>query len=71
MARELVAQEENQSLTTKPVEEETTRPAGAEPAEIPEMVEKQGDIPNLTDQGDKPAYPKRVVAARRRKQTKR
>jgi hypothetical protein len=71
MARELVAQEENQSLTTKPVAEGTAQPPGAEPVEIPEMVEKQADVPNLTDQGDKPAYPKRAVAARRRSQSKR
>lgn len=68
MARELVAQEENQSLTTRPnpAGRETGRPAGGEPVEIPEIAEKEGDRPGLTDQGEKADYPRRLVPGRRR-----
>jgi hypothetical protein len=60
-ARELVAIEQNQKQTTKPV----TRPQGAagEPVEPIEAVENAGEFPTLTDQGEEQGAPTRRRAA--------
>ena len=70
-ARELVAIEDNQKLTTKPVEPveagpvgepvvspEATGPSG-EPVEPIEAVENVGEFPTLTDQGEEETAPRR------------
>jgi DUF2934 family protein len=61
-ARELVAIEDNQKLTLKPISGEATGPAG-EPIEPLEAVENAGEFPTLTDQGEEQTYPKRARSA--------
>lgn len=63
-ARELVAIEDNQKLTTKPAPH--TR---GEPIEPIEAVENAGEFPTLTDQGEQQA-PKRAAAPRAKVQAK-
>jgi len=60
-ARELVAIEDNQKLTTKPVPRDGE--ASGEPIEPIEAVENAGEFPTLTDQGEEQAAPKRRRAA--------
>jgi hypothetical protein len=57
-ARELVAIEENQKRTLKPVSAEATGPQG-EPVEPIEAAENAGEFPTLTDQGEEQTLPKR------------
>jgi hypothetical protein len=57
-ARELVAIEENQKLTLKPIAG-NYGPTG-EPIEPIEAVENAGEFPSLTDQGEKQNYPQRT-----------
>jgi hypothetical protein len=59
MARELVAIEDNQKLTTKPVAREGTLGPSGEPIEPIEAVENAGEFPTMTDQGEERAYPRR------------
>jgi hypothetical protein len=59
-ARELVAIEENQKRTTRPVSEGGST---GEPVEPIEAVENAGEFPTLTDQGEEQAAPKRRRAA--------
>jgi hypothetical protein len=59
-ARELVAIEENQRHTTKPVV--ANEPWG-EPVEPVEAVKNAGEFPTMTDQGEQQAVPKRAAAA--------
>jgi hypothetical protein len=66
-ARELVAIEENQKLTTKPVPREED--AQGEPVEPIEAVENAGEFPTLTDQGEEQAVPKRRRSATTRTPT--
>jgi hypothetical protein len=63
-ARELVAIEENQKLTTKPAPREEV--ARGEPVEPIEAVENAGEFPTMTDQGEQ-AAPKRRRAPAARK----
>jgi hypothetical protein len=56
MATELIAIEENQLLTLKPVGR------AGEPVEPILAVENAGDFPTLTDQGEETAYPTRPEA---------
>jgi hypothetical protein len=60
MATEQIAIEDNQRLTTKPVDE------GVDTAEPLEAVENQGEFPTLTDQGEEQTAPRRRGSARRR-----
>ena len=60
-ARELVAIEDNQKLTTKRAPD-PERPGG-EPVEPLEVVENTGEFPTMTDQGEEQAAPKRRAAA--------
>jgi Protein of unknown function (DUF2934) len=60
-ARELVAIEDNQKLTTKPVPRDDE--VSGEPVEPIEAVENAGEFPTLTDQGEEQAVPKRRRAA--------
>ena len=60
-ARELVAIEDNQKLTTKPVPRDDE--ASGEPVEPIGAVENAGEFPTLTDQGEGVAAPKRRRAA--------
>jgi hypothetical protein len=60
-ARELVAIEENQKRTTKPVPR--ARGSAGEPVEPIEAVENAGEFPTLTDQGEEQAAPRRRRAA--------
>ena len=55
-ASELVAIEDNQRLTTKPLP-----PPGGDAGTIEpiEAVENAGEFPTLTDQGEEQAYPQR------------
>jgi DUF2934 family protein len=62
-ARELVAIEENQKLTTKPAPR-GARAAG-EPVEPVEAVRNAGEFPTLTDQGEQSAPRRAAVAAAR------
>jgi hypothetical protein len=57
-ARELVAIEDNQKLATKPASEGLLGPYG-EPVEPLETIENIGELPGITDQGDRPPYPRR------------
>jgi hypothetical protein len=57
-ARELVAIEDNQKRTTKPIRHTRTGPTG-EPVEPIEAAESMGDLPTLTDQGEERTAPKR------------
>lgn len=60
MARELVAQEDELSSTTRPTPTaEGTRDERGEPVEPPEALENQGDFPTLTDQGKGTVAPNR------------
>jgi Protein of unknown function (DUF2934) len=56
-ARELVAIEENQKRTTKPLLREQGN--AGEPVEPIEAVENAGEFPTLTDQGEEQAAPQR------------
>ena len=60
-ARELVAIEDNQKATLKPVPD-PERP-GREPVEPLAAVENAGEFPTLTDQGEGQAVPARRAAA--------
>jgi hypothetical protein len=62
MACELVAIEDNQKLTLKPISAGTHGPAG-EPIEPLEAVENVGEFPTLTDQGEEQVFPKRARSA--------
>jgi hypothetical protein len=66
-ARELVAIEDGQKLTTKPA---PRGEQGGEPVEPIEAVENAGEFPTLTDQGEKQAAPKRRTAAPVKRPTK-
>jgi len=68
-ARELVAIEENQKLTTKPVPRE--QGSAGEPVEPIEAVENAGEFPTLTDQGEEQTAPKRRRAPEARAPAKR
>jgi hypothetical protein len=57
-ARELVAIEDNQKGTLRPVSSGTQGPSG-EPIEPIEAVENAGEFPTLTDQGEEQSHPKR------------
>jgi hypothetical protein len=57
-ARELVAIEENQKLTLRPINNGLTGPSG-EPVEPILAVENEGEFPTLTDQGEERSYPRR------------
>jgi Protein of unknown function (DUF2934) len=59
MARELVAIEDNQKQTLKPISPESAGPEG-EPVEPIEAVENVGEFPTLTDQGEEQTVPKRT-----------
>lgn len=64
-ASELVAIEDNQKLTTRPVPPADSSPTTVEPLEA---VENAGEFPTLTDQGEEQPYPRRrrrVSASRR------
>jgi hypothetical protein len=63
MARELVAIEDNQMLTTKPIMGRTGVGEAGEPIEPIEAVENAGEFPTLTDQGEEQPYPKRRTIA--------
>jgi len=56
-ATELVAIEENQLLTLKPVESSSPLSPNGEPVEPLLAVENAGEFPTLTDQGEEKAYP--------------
>jgi hypothetical protein len=58
MATELIAIEENQLLTLKPVGR------AGEPVEPILAVENAGDFPTLTDQGEETSYPQARSEAR-------
>ena len=58
MARELVANEDNQKLATKPVPREGATGPSGEPIEPAEAVENLGEFPTITDQGEY-SYPPR------------
>jgi hypothetical protein len=58
MATELIAIEENQLLTLKPVGR------AGEPVEPRLAVENAGEFPTLTDQGEETAYPQARPEAR-------
>ena len=58
-ARELVAIEENQKFTLKPIAAGANGPTG-EPVEPIEAVENAGEFPTLTDQGEQQSYPRRT-----------
>lgn len=62
-ARELVAIEDNQKLTTKPVGAGHRAGPTGEPVEPIEAVENAGEFPTLTDQGEEQAAPRRRRAA--------
>ena len=57
MATELVAIEENQLLTLKPVKNPFALSPNGEPVEPLLAVENAGEFPTLTDQGEEKAYP--------------
>jgi hypothetical protein len=57
MATELVAIEENQLLTLKPVQNHSSISPSGEPVEPLLAVENAGEFPTLTDQGEETAYP--------------
>jgi len=57
MATELVAIEDNQRGTLKPVQQEN-------PVEPLEAVENQGEFPTLADQGEESTYPSRDLLKR-------
>jgi hypothetical protein len=57
MATELVAIEENQLLTLKPVQNHSSVSLSGEPVEPLLAVENAGEFPTLTDQGEETAYP--------------
>jgi hypothetical protein len=59
MARELVAIEDNQKLTTKPVSRLQNLGPSGEPIEPIEAVENAGEFPTITDQGEERPYPRR------------
>jgi hypothetical protein len=52
MATELVAIEENLTLTTQPVEDSKEELAGQREGEPIEALENAGEFPTLTDQGE-------------------
>ena len=60
-ARMLIAIEDGQSLATKPnpVAQGEDRARRDQPVEPLAAVAAQGDVPGLTDQGERPAYPTR------------
>jgi hypothetical protein len=60
-ARELVAIEDNQKATLKPVPD--PEQPGGEPVEPLAAVENAGEFPTLTDQGEERAVPTRRAAA--------
>src|SRR5215510_2748490 len=60
-ARELVAIEQNQKHTTKPVTQH--HGAGGEPVEPMEAVKNVGEFPTLTDQGEEQMPQRRRAAA--------
>lgn len=65
MATELVAIEDNQKLTTKPVDASAIRGSG-EPVEPAEVVRNLGEFPTaLTDQGEQVYPPARAAATSR------
>lgn len=57
-ARELIAIEENQELTTRPAPR-SDAVGGRQPLESPRTVENLGDFPGLADQGGQTVTPKR------------
>ena len=63
-AAELVAIEDNQKHTTKPVAKTIPNTPTGEPAEPLEAVRNAGEFPTLTDQGEQ-ELPKRKTAAKR------
>jgi hypothetical protein len=58
MARELIAIEDNQKRTTKPIPREGATGPSGEPIEPIEAVENLGEFPTITDQGEA-SYPGR------------
>lgn len=56
-ARELVAIEDNESLTREPIGEYTSDSAGREPVEEIPLAANMGDVPTLTDQGEEQTTP--------------
>jgi len=64
MAAELVAIEENQLLTLKPVENSSALSPNGEPVEPLLAVENAGEFPTLTDQGEEKAYPSAPASQR-------
>ena len=58
MAAELVAIEDNQRATLKPVPAE-----GGEPVESAEIAANSGEVPTLTDQGEQVYPPRRAKGA--------
>jgi hypothetical protein len=58
MATELVAIEDNQLLTLKPVEIAASIAPTGEPIEPLVAIENTGEFPTLTDQGEESAYPR-------------
>jgi hypothetical protein len=63
-AAELVAIEDNQKHTTKPVSETIPNTPTGEPVEPLEALQNLGEFPTLTDQGEQ-EMPKRKTAAKR------
>lgn len=58
-ARELVAIEDNQKLTTQPLGPAESSGILPEPVEWAESVKSEGEFPTLTDQGEGQPYPAR------------
>jgi hypothetical protein len=63
-AAELVAIEDNQKHTTKPVAKTVRNTSTGEPAEPLEALQNLGEFPTLTDQGEQ-EMPKRKTATKR------
>lgn len=57
LARELVAIEENQKLTTHKLGPEGSNERRGEPVEQTDPVRNEGEFPTLTDQGEGQPYP--------------
>ena len=65
LASELIAIEDSQNSTLKPIQSGETGPTG-EPVEPILAVENEGEFPTLTDQGEGQAAPRRPAAPRKR-----
>ena len=66
LASELIAIEDSQKSTLKPIETGETGPTG-EPVEPILAVENEGEFPTLTDQGEGQAAPSRPAAPPRKR----